>query len=64
MLRIQNENVICISKLKIFNKAIEKNIHHIHINLPKSTLVIPVSNELRELLNAAKEIKVGHTCHV
>lgn len=59
VLRIQNENIICIFKLEIFNKASEKNIHHVHINLPKSTLIIPVSNELGELLNASKTIKVG-----
>jgi hypothetical protein len=61
MLRIQNENVICIFQLKIFNKASEKDIHHVHINLPKSTFISPVSNELRELLKGAKEINARQT---
>ena len=45
MLGIQNENVICIVKLKVVNETGEKSIHHIHINLPKGILVIPVKDE-------------------
>ena len=39
---IQNENVICIVKLKIIDKTSEKSIHHIQIYLPQDILVIPV----------------------
>ncbi|CAK7345847.1 unnamed protein product [Dovyalis caffra] len=47
MFGIQDENVICIVKLKIINETSEKSIHHVHIYLPKDILVIPVKDELR-----------------
>ena len=55
MLGIQNENVICIVKLKIINKTSEKSIHHIHIYLPQDILVITVMVDEPQLTKEESE---------
>lgn len=77
MLGIQNENVICIFELKVFNKASEENIHHVHINLPESIPMIPASNENNKSLSKKNKVEqessmnhapahkyTQHTCYI
>lgn len=56
MLGIQNENVICLFKVKVFYKASKEHIHHVHIYLPKDITIIPVNNKMT-LINALRERK-------
>lgn len=62
VLRIQNENVIRIFKLEIFNKASEKYVHHVHVNLPKSTPVIPISKSEHNCQTHPKNKKPDKQC--
>lgn len=45
MLRVQNENVIRISKLQILNEAIKNPFHHIQVHLPQRIFTFPVGEE-------------------